>query len=138
MVPNVEHRFCTRHLEHNFLAEHRRLQLKELLWQASKATYVQDFEWAMQQIKDTDEATFQWLSDRPASFWSRAYFPTMGCYCDVVHNNMCESFNGKIVPARNKPLLPMLEEIRLLLMQRMQQRREAMRKHDGVLCLNIK
>ena len=49
----------------------------------------------MRQIKEIDEAAFDWLSDRPASFWSRAYFPTnQGCKCDVVHNNMCENFNA--------------------------------------------
>ncbi|KAL4346419.1 hypothetical protein GQ457_17G005010 [Hibiscus cannabinus] len=39
--------------------------------------------------------------------------------CDVVDNNMAEAFNGWILEARCKPIITMLEEIRTMVMNRM-------------------
>lgn len=38
--------------------------------------------------------------------------------CDVLLNNMCESFNSQLVHARDKPIITMLEYIREYLMRR--------------------
>lgn len=47
---------------------------------------------------------------------------------------MCETFNGYILEAREKPIIQMLEEIMIALMIRMQSKRETMQKWDDSLC----
>ena len=90
----------------------------------------------MEQLKETDEEAWGGLSEKNPGSWARSHFSTH-CKCNAMHYNMCESFNGKIIPARSKTILPLLEELRVFLMQRMQQSREAMRAYQGALCPNI-
>ncbi|KAK8614785.1 hypothetical protein V6N13_068576 [Hibiscus sabdariffa] len=49
----------------------------------------------------------------PVQHWSKAYFKATS-KCDVVDNNMAEAFNGWIVEARAKPIINMLEQIRIM------------------------
>ena len=44
--------------------------------------------------------------------------------CDIVDNNMAESFNAWIVSARYKTIITMLEEIRVKMMKRIDDLRE--------------
>ncbi|XP_012833671.1 PREDICTED: uncharacterized protein LOC105954545 [Erythranthe guttata] len=44
LMPNCEHRFCVMHLYSNFKLSHRRLALKNILWNAARASRVVDFE----------------------------------------------------------------------------------------------
>lgn len=39
--------------------------------------------------------------------------------CDIVENNMCETFNSWILVARHKSIITMLEKIRHKIMDRM-------------------
>ncbi|XP_070032822.1 uncharacterized protein [Nicotiana tomentosiformis] len=50
-------------------------------------------------------------------YWCRAYFRE-DSKCDVIENNMCETFNSWIVGPRNKSVITMLEEIRHKIMNR--------------------
>ena len=65
----------------------------------------------------------KWFDDKPLSQWSRAYFSTYP-KCDILLNDVCECFNSKILDAREKPIIEMLELLRLYMMQRMQQNRD--------------
>ena len=65
----------------------------------------------------------KWFDDKPPSQWSRAYFSTYP-KCDILLNNVCECFNSKILDAREKPIIEILELLRLYMMQRMQQNRD--------------
>ena len=49
--------------------------------------------------------------------WCKKYFEQYS-KCDVVDNNMAESFNAWIVSARYKTIITMLEEIRVKMMKR--------------------
>ena len=53
----------------------------------------------------------------PPTSWCRAYFKTHS-KCDIVENNMCETFNSWILAARHKSIITMLEDIRHQLMNR--------------------
>ena len=44
--------------------------------------------------------------------------------CDAVKNNMCESYNGHLVKARNKHILGMLEWMRVDDMNRLHTKRD--------------
>ncbi|WOL17260.1 hypothetical protein Cni_G26049 [Canna indica] len=57
---------------------------------------------------------------------------------DNVTNNISETFNVYIIKARSKPIVDMLEEIRRMLMQRMNMKREMVSKWFGDICPNIR
>lgn len=50
--------------------------------------------------------------------WFKAFFK-MEVKCDVVDNNMSETFNGWILEARCKTIITMLEDIRVNVMNRL-------------------
>ena len=56
------------------------------------------------------------LEHWPVQNWCAAFFSDI-IKCDVIDNNMCETFNGVIVEARCKPIISMLEDIRLYVMK---------------------
>lgn len=56
------------------------------------------------------------LATKPET-WSRAFFK-LGSFCNDNLNNLCESFNKTIREVRKKPLLDLLEGIRLQCMTR--------------------
>ncbi|KAL3516447.1 hypothetical protein ACH5RR_023349 [Cinchona calisaya] len=90
--------------DHCFKKLHKGLALKERLWKCAAASYVNQFSAEMDGLKAEDEAAHAWLSDKPARFWSRSHFRTC-CKCDILVNNMCESFNHAILKARDRPIL---------------------------------
>ncbi|KAG8388268.1 hypothetical protein BUALT_Bualt02G0108000 [Buddleja alternifolia] len=57
--------------------------------------------------------------------------------CDILLNNICESFNAAILEARGKPLLSMVESIRVYLMKRLQSKRQLMEKWTESICPKI-
>ncbi|KAK3440773.1 hypothetical protein EUGRSUZ_B01037 [Eucalyptus grandis] len=136
LMPEVEHRFCLRHLYENFKLHHRGVELKKLLWKAAMATRVCDFDLAMEELKAINKKAYEWLSQRPPVQWSKSYFRTSS-KCDISLNNWCESFNKSIIDARDKPIITMLEAIRVQLMERIHKQRDGMAKYTGMICPNI-
>ncbi|KAL0328594.1 UNVERIFIED_CONTAM: hypothetical protein Scaly_2292000 [Sesamum calycinum] len=136
LLPYCEHRFCVMHLYNNFKLAHKGLGLKMMLWKAAKATRVVDFEKIMNELRGKDLEAFKWLAKRPAAQWSRSYF-RCNAKCDILLNNMCESFNATIVEARSRPIVDMLETIRMMLMKRVYVKRDQIKKHKGKLTPNI-
>ncbi|XP_061998881.1 uncharacterized protein LOC133716173 [Rosa rugosa] len=76
------------------------------------------------------------LDKNPAQ-WSRAYFKYES-RCDLLLNNLCESFNAAIMPARDKPILTMLEKIRMDMMVRQSNRRVACERWKDLVGPRIK
>uniref|UniRef100_A0A2N9GU47 Transposase MuDR plant domain-containing protein n=1 Tax=Fagus sylvatica TaxID=28930 RepID=A0A2N9GU47_FAGSY len=68
--------------------------------------------------------------------WARHAFPHY-LKCDMLLNNICETFNSKIVVARTKPVMTILETIRRYLTTRIQKNRDAMLKYQGLICPRI-
>uniref|UniRef100_A0A2N9EJU8 Uncharacterized protein n=1 Tax=Fagus sylvatica TaxID=28930 RepID=A0A2N9EJU8_FAGSY len=52
-------------------------------------------------------------------------------------NNISESINAMILPTKDKPMMPMLEWIRVRLMTRLHTKRIVMEKHGGSVCPNV-
>ncbi|CAL9006014.1 unnamed protein product [Prunus brigantina] len=122
LIPNAEHRHCVRHFYNNFKGSHPGLTLKQILWDAARATTISWWKCQMEGMRMESEATWKWLHPKPAQYWSISHFKT--CYkCDMLLNNLCEAFNSSIVKARDKPILQILESIRTNLMVRMANRR---------------
>ncbi|XP_012828829.1 PREDICTED: uncharacterized protein LOC105950054 [Erythranthe guttata] len=136
VLPNSEHIFCVMHLYCNFKVSHKGLTLKNILWQAARASRVVDCERVMRDLASKDKDTFKWLAKRPAAHWSRAFFNT-NSKCDTLLNNMCESFNAMILRPRSLPIIDMLEAIRKTLMKRLHVKRDKMSSHKGDICPNI-
>lgn len=65
----------------------------------------------MNDIKDASEKAFKWFSEKSATQWSRSPFQDHS-KCDILLNNLCETFNSSILVVREKPILSMLEKIR--------------------------
>nr|KAJ0212328.1 hypothetical protein LSAT_V11C400228040 [Lactuca sativa] len=71
----------------------------------------------MERIRAISSATYDHLMAKEPISWCRAYLST-GLACEAVENGIVECFNAIIVDARKKPLLTMLEEIILYMMER--------------------
>lgn len=74
LLPYCEHIFCVMHLYNNFKLLHRGLALKNILWKAARASRVTDFNKVMEEMKEKNEAAYNWLALRPPIHWSRSHF----------------------------------------------------------------
>ncbi|GJZ35164.1 hypothetical protein Tco_0580981 [Tanacetum coccineum] len=90
---------------------------KDLLWRAASATNVRDFEKCMLELKTMNPKAHEWLNKIPAEHWARSHFSGRA-KSDLLLNNICEVFNGKIVGGRDKPVITLLEYIREYCMKR--------------------
>ncbi|GJT15982.1 hypothetical protein Tco_0874688 [Tanacetum coccineum] len=71
----------------------------------------------MDQIKLLDANAYDYLIQRNPNSWSTAFFE-MDTRCAAFENGISESFNRAILGPRMKPIITMLEDIRLYIMQR--------------------
>ncbi|KAJ9557003.1 hypothetical protein OSB04_011617 [Centaurea solstitialis] len=83
----------------------------------SNPTVEQHFEEKMNEIKAINKEAYTHLVERNPKSWSRAFFE-VGRARDAFENGMSESFNLCIRAARRKPIITMLEEIKIFVMQR--------------------
>ena len=81
--------------------------IKELFWKAAKATYAHEFERIMNEMKDIDEGAYNSSKGHTTIVWARRMFRTYAL-SDIVINNMCESFNSRILKFRGKPIISMI------------------------------
>ncbi|GMJ12330.1 hypothetical protein HRI_004902200 [Hibiscus trionum] len=138
LFPHVDHRTCVRHLYNNFKLheQHKGKALKDQLWRAARATYVREFEAAMETLKGLSSAGHTWLSGKDPTMWSKSHF-SFKAKSDILLNNHCECFNKMIIEARDKPIITLVESIRSKLMQRIAKKRDEAEKLTGPLCPKI-
>ena len=117
VMPNAEHRQCARHIVANFRKRFSGVHYERMFWKACKASTEPLFNAAMKEIQVLNPATFDYLMEKNPKSWSRAFFRE-GRMCDAVENGLSESFNNVTRDARKKPIITMLEEIRLYVMER--------------------
>ncbi|XP_061993456.1 uncharacterized protein LOC133711337 [Rosa rugosa] len=86
-------------------------------------------------MNQMDSEAHKWLTDpkRNPKHWCRAHFNTV-LKCDVLLNNLSESFNACILPARSKVVITCFEEIRVRMMKRIAIRKEKMSKVMDPIC----
>ena len=104
--------------------------MKNLFWEAAMSTVEGDFLHAMEKIQKITLTGYNYLVSTNPSTWCRAFF-THGFACEATENGIAESFNGMIVHMRKKPLLTMLEEIRIFLMRMFYHQGEEVSKWRG-------
>ncbi|GJU05552.1 hypothetical protein Tco_1121982 [Tanacetum coccineum] len=95
--------------------------------QSSKASYPQLFNKIMDKIKSVNPNAHKYLMDKNPKTWSRAFFE-VDRGCEAIENGFSECFNSVIVNVRHKPLLTMLEAIRVIVLERMNKTREISKK----------
>ena len=117
-LPHAEHRRCTRHVFANFKKKFSGLQFQRLFWMAASSTLEPQFYLYMESIKQLDQKAYDYLVARNPNSWSRAFFE-MDRRCASFENGISESYHRAILGPRHKPIITMLEDIRLYLMQRL-------------------
>lgn len=132
LLPEVEHRFCTRHLCANLEKQHPSNPVKNAFWEASTATHPQAFKKAMKALSHASKGALEKLSQLEPGMWSKAYFQTHSL-TDSTENNISECFNSWILKARYMPIIDMLIEIHDMIMTRIHQKRDAMAGQDIVI-----
>ncbi|XP_055807040.1 uncharacterized protein LOC129875840 [Solanum dulcamara] len=133
-MPYVAHRFCVRHLHNNFKTEGFGGQaLKDVLWKAARATTEAEFSKHMEEMGKLNPKAPEWFINKPPIHWSRAFFSPFS-KCDVLFNNLCESFNSVLLPVRDKHIWTMIESIRIYMMSRLQKNRDKMMKYCQRIC----
>ncbi|XP_021802178.1 uncharacterized protein LOC110746282 [Prunus avium] len=130
LFSHAEHNHCLKHPYGNFYLEHRGLALKHQMKAIGRATTVPWFDVEMRKMLEFSKPAHDWLAEKDPRHWSRAYFKT-DPKCDMLMNNLCEAFNHSIMDARDKPVLTMLERIRLYIMLLMAGRRVFCEKWHG-------
>ncbi|WVZ09778.1 hypothetical protein V8G54_014308 [Vigna mungo] len=133
VIPGVAQRFCVRHLYANFRKKFPGKNLKRLMWRAATATHPQQWETEMRHMKEVNEDAFKHLMSIPPRFWSRSRFTTTA-QSDTVVNNMSEAFNSVLVNTRTKPIITLLEDIRLYMMKRWAANRSRVTSFKSTTC----
>nr|XP_023879058.1 uncharacterized protein LOC111991514 [Quercus suber] len=132
----MEYRFCVKHIYNNFKLKFKGSELKATLWRCAAATTVREFEKRMQELKKLDREAREYVADIQPTQWTKSHF-ILRAISDCYVNNLSESFNSMILEARDKPIIAMLEWIRVRLMTRMYNKRTGIEKFTSDLCPNI-
>ncbi|XP_021724922.1 uncharacterized protein LOC110692234 [Chenopodium quinoa] len=111
VVPKAEKRFCVRHIWANFKLKFPGSTYKELFWAAARTTTEFNFKFAMDSIKELSQEAYDYLVSIPTQSWSR-HACSSNCKFNMLLNNMCETFNAVIRPARDKTILTQMEWMR--------------------------
>ncbi|CDP18356.1 unnamed protein product [Coffea canephora] len=104
---------------------HKGLALKERLWRYARASYITQLKIEIEMMKQESKDAYAWLDEKDPNTWSRAHIKT-GLDCDILVNNMCESFNSIILKTGSLPIVGMLQTIYLYVLKRMEKNRETM------------
>ncbi|XP_049409139.1 uncharacterized protein LOC125872451 [Solanum stenotomum] len=116
ILPNAMHRFCVRHIEANWRKKGKRSKMMtKVLWWCAWSTYKEELDDYLKTLGQLSEEAKDHLLHFPIQTWCRVFFDTI-CKNSKVENNLVESFNSWILEARHKPIIGMLEDIRINVM----------------------
>ncbi|KAG5610990.1 hypothetical protein H5410_022271 [Solanum commersonii] len=113
----VEHRRCARHIWSNWSINWKGEERRKQFWRCAKASYEVKLKDELAKLAKPNEGICGELLSYNKEFWCKAFFSTSS-KCDIVENNMSETFNSWIVSPRHKSIITMLEEIRHKIMNR--------------------
>ena len=90
----------------------------------------------MQDLKDLNKEAWEYLANIQPTQWTKSHF-TPRAISDCYVNNFSESFNSMILETRDKPIISLLEWIRVRLMTKMYNKRIGIEKFTSDICPNI-
>ncbi|XP_019257692.1 PREDICTED: uncharacterized protein LOC109235901 [Nicotiana attenuata] len=131
VLPQSQHRYCVRHIEANWCKIYNTGESKKLLWWCAWSTYEEEFKDQLKNLGELNKDAATGLLRYPPQTWCRAYLDTV-CKNQSVDNNLTESFNKWILEARHKPIIKMLEDIRIKVMNMLREHGDEVRswRHD--------
>ncbi|XP_015954627.1 uncharacterized protein LOC107478987 [Arachis duranensis] len=132
LMPNVHHRFCVWHLWKNFNKKWKEQEYRGLLWDCARETTRHGFDQKMDKLKRLNEGAWAYLDKWPREAWTRAYF-RHDQKIDNICNNACEVFNSRIKEYRAKPIITLLEEVRMFTMRSIAKNKVKLSHHVGKL-----
>ncbi|XP_039144000.1 uncharacterized protein LOC120281164 [Dioscorea cayenensis subsp. rotundata] len=118
-LPLIEHRMCARHIYARWGKRHlvkKSNCTRNVARSTNKVEMLMHLD-RMRGLKDGTSAADDLLENWPIEGWCVAFFNDV-VKCEVIDNNMSETFNGVILEARHKPVITMLEDIRQYCMTR--------------------
>nr|KAJ0218899.1 hypothetical protein LSAT_V11C300111730 [Lactuca sativa] len=136
ILPHVEHRKCARHIYANFNKAFSGLELKKLFWACAMSCVEGDFLRNMEKIQTIIPSAYEYLMSKEPKTWCKAYM-SVGFACEAVENGILECFNSIIIEARKKPLITILEEIRIYIMDRFSFMNDECMKWKGNICPKV-
>ncbi|XP_031101839.1 uncharacterized protein LOC116005739 [Ipomoea triloba] len=122
LFSGVQHRNCARHVHANWSKRHRGKVLKTHFWQIAKTPNKAQLAENLKALEKIDVAARVDLDKYPMQSWCKAYFKE-DVKCDMVDNNLNEAFNKTLLNARSKFIIPMLEDIRVATMKRVEKKK---------------
>ena len=103
------------HIERNLKSHHNHPELVKLLWKAASARSTSDF-------PEISEHAYAWLMNEvKPEYWTDCYIK--GRRYGHLTSNIVESLDSWLMPAREQPLLPIIETIHHGLMSWFEKRR---------------
>ncbi|XP_027082435.1 uncharacterized protein [Coffea arabica] len=118
-----------KHMYRNFKKKHPGKALKGMLQSTVRSSTIEMYKKAAEDLKEYDSEAYKWMEKAPHPMhWCKAYF-SPHTKCDMIVNNLCESFNSHILEARDKPIISLLQKARELMMERIQKRKAAMTRY---------
>ncbi|ERN10629.1 uncharacterized protein LOC18438809 [Amborella trichopoda] len=103
-----------KYLVDNFKKANSNSTLTKLYWKAICTLYISDFDEYMAKIKSANTRAYDWMMLQHPKYWANTHFK--GCRYNHLTSNISESFNQCIFQAREKPLIKLLEILRVKLM----------------------
>ncbi|GJR50451.1 zf-CCHC domain-containing protein [Tanacetum coccineum] len=101
LLPNAEHRKCTRHLFANYKKKFSGVQLQCLFWNAASTTVEQLYYSKMEELKIISTEAYQYLCDRNPNSWCRAFFRHESKRL-VAMNRVARTWEHSITPSIRK------------------------------------
>ncbi|TMI84215.1 MAG: transposase [Bacteroidetes bacterium] len=123
IFPLAAHGYCLKHLEKNLKSTYKNPTLVTLLWKMAAAKTPCEFDELFEKFQEINPKAAEWLlGEADPRYWVDCYFPSRryGHYT----SNIAESLNSWLLTAREQPLRPMMETIRMKLMDWFAHRRE--------------
>ncbi|KAL0014667.1 hypothetical protein SO802_001736 [Lithocarpus litseifolius] len=85
--------------------------MSDLQKRAAKATYKEEFDRVMDELKGIEADAHSWLDAHSTTKWAKHMF-SEDALTDNIVNNMCESFNSRILKFRSKPIISMVLQLK--------------------------
>ena len=127
VFPQAEHRWCARHIFSNWSKKYGIGEVKKKFFVFAWSTFEEEFKDNLLKLGELTKKGVENVPKYPPHTWCRAYFSSRSKSW-MVDNNIAECFNSWILAARHKPIVSMLEDIRLQAMNRIANNKIAVEK----------
>ncbi|KAG5133949.1 hypothetical protein JHK82_025137 [Glycine max] len=117
MIQKVSESYCVKNLVRRHIGQEglQRKICKEIMWRNTINCGIMLMK--VKGLSPVSKEAYDWLMQLDPRFWSKAHMLEY-FRCNMVMNNILEAFNGKILEAREQPIVAMLECIKVYMMTR--------------------